>query len=261
MLFRPTVLICATALLVASASANVALDVSQMEILEELYYSTNGPKWTYNPTVIHSPVKWDFTKDGTGAYLMEGCTFSGVDCNSSPIVYDLGLNNYGLAGSLPDSFGGLVNITSIALYGNALTGALPKTMGAMTELWYFNAQSNALSGALPGELGALKKMQYLYLDDNKFEGSIPAEYGSFSEIVLLSLQLNKLSGPIPKEIGDLTSAAVLYLGYNQLSGAIPDEICNLTTTSIIDVSNNLFECKPACVGPNVNTDYLLKECK
>ncbi len=95
-----------------------------------------------NPT---APLNWSAGVDFN--------TWTGVELNASLRVEQIDLNNSGLTGSIPASFGDLEALARLYLGGNELTGAIPPELGelrpSMTEL---NLSGNNLTGPIPAEL-------------------------------------------------------------------------------------------------------------
>ena len=166
--------------------------LTEREILEKIYYATNGPNWKRNDNWLSDkPLKeWD------GTEVLEGS-------DEKFIVKKLCLNNNYLKGEIPKEIGKLTNLQELYLSSNKLEGEIPKEIGKLTNLQWLYLDSNKLEGVLPKEIGKLTNLQRLYLDNNKLEGKIPKEIGKLTNLQSLYLDSNKLEGEIPKEIQEL----------------------------------------------------------
>ncbi|WP_158638268.1 T9SS type A sorting domain-containing protein [Panacibacter ginsenosidivorans] len=196
-----------------------ATDVQDSLALVDLYISTNGPGWTTNTNWLKGPVS----------------TWYGIKVGDDSRVWQIGLTNNNLEGSIPSSIGDLTSLNNLYLSGNNLTGSIPPEIGVP---YFYNLylNGNQLSGSIPPELG---NHSYGYdswydLSDNQLSGSIPPELGNLGSVTWLNLSNNQLSGSIPPELGSIGVTDYgpnLDLSNNLLSGTIPPELANIATNS------------------------------
>ena len=114
--------------------------LTEREILEKIYYATNGPNWKRNDNWLSDKP----LKEWYGIKVHEGSEEKFI-------------------------------VKNLSLYNNKLEGEIPKEIGKLTNLEFLNLSYNQLEGVLPKEIGKLTNLQWLYLDSNKLEGEIPKE--------------------------------------------------------------------------------------
>ena len=147
------------------------------------------------------------------------------------------LSQNSLSGPLPDSLGNLVNLTDIRLTSNAFTGEIPATFANLLQLERLAIFRNDMSGIVPPFLGTLVNLRVLDLGENNFEGDIPQELENLADLYSLDLSSNRLSGTIPETFGNLTNLVYLILNNNeQLVGTLPNSLSQLTNLAILNVS-------------------------
>ncbi len=170
---------------------------------------------------------------------------------------DLTMKNVGLTGTIPENFGGLLNLRFLNLEDNPdLVGDLPSWLpnSNLRRLRLSNTGLNVdevptflqnwpnlqqlslggfgIGGQIPAWLGDgnfAPTMRILALDNNEFEGPIPAELGNLFLVDSLNLANNNLSGMLPPEIADvgratedlLTLQALVLSGNAELEGELP----------------------------------------
>ena len=184
-----------------------AQELTERQILVDLYNATDGPNWTDDRN-------WNTTADLS--------TWHGVDTNDQGRVAALSLRRNQLSGEIPPELGDLTSLNQLRLDGNQLSGEIPSELGKLTSLIFLNLSNNQLSGEIPPELGDLTSLNWLYLCGNQLTGKIPPELGDLTSLNYLDLSNNQLSGEIPPELGDLTRLRALHLYGNQLTGELPD---------------------------------------
>ncbi len=238
-----------------------ASDLTDREILTELYHSTRGNNWSNKSNwLTDAPLGW----------------WHGVDTNSDGEVTSVNLNNNGLTGTLPASIGGLESLTQLVvsndgiggtipssladlrelntvwiagtdvtgqipaglghtglkqlyLHQNNLTGSLPPDLLNSSTLTYFTAVGNNLTGSIPPVETDDLPLGVLKLGDNRLSGSIPTSLGSLSDLSALLLHLNRLSGPLPSELGNLSRLEALTVqGNSAMAGSVPATFTALT---------------------------------
>jgi len=148
----------------AYATVEVALPLTDREILEIFYQATGGDDWTDN-------TNWLTDTDLDEWY--------GVTVRSGRVRY-LQLGNNNLAGTIPPELGGLDNLFILSL------------------------SSNKLSGPIPPELSKFDDIRDLYLSDNaEISGRLPPELGHTGGLDFLAVDRTSLSGPVPRSFANL----------------------------------------------------------
>ena len=258
-----------TVLLGVARSEQPPLDDSQMQALERLYSSTDGPNWyirwntSEDDDFVKTGMAWDFTKTAQGAYSSDPCrdNWFGVSCTHSIVfelklgassldgtippelgqltgLLDLGLNSNSLVGSIPTELGWLTWLEGLDMSSNSLVGSIPTELGRLTGLQALGLYSNSLVGSIPTELGRIKGLQYLRLSSNSLVGSIPTELGRLAGLEILALNSSSLVGSIPTELGRMTGLQALFLSSNSLDGPIPSELGRMKELKNFDLSSN-----------------------
>lgn len=197
--------------------------LTDRDILESLYWSTDGPNW-------HSRSGWT-----TDVPLDQ---WYGVTIDAAGRVIELQLRYNGLSGPIPIEMGKLDDLEWLDLGGNQLHGDIPSELGGLAELRGLVLNGNRISGTIPPELGNLSRLAWLNLARNEVTGEIPGELTKLANLAVLDLGRNFLSGPIPAELGNLRHLARLGLARNQLSGRIPLELGSLSGLRSIRLADN-----------------------
>lgn len=142
--------------------------------------------------------------------------WNGVSLDSVPSLYvrDLLLTDMGLTGTMPASYGGLVDLLRLDLGENELTGDIPSELGNMESLKQLHLFDNRLTGSIPSELSRLDNLSHLYLIGNRLSGTIPAGLAEMSRLRMLLLDNNQLTGAIPAVVGGMDSLEQLWLSPN-----------------------------------------------
>lgn len=102
---------------------------------------------------------------------------------AAPGMLHLVLENCGLAGSLPESWGNWPSLEELDLSSNGITGTLPDSFAALGNLRRLALRSNRLHGTLPTAWGQAKVMpaglRLEVADNEALHGSVPASWGYF----------------------------------------------------------------------------------
>ena len=162
--------------------------LSQYEILQDIYYAAGGSYWNNN--------NWF----DSGVAL---CDFTSITCGFSGDIESLDLSNFSLFGTISTVIGLLSQL----------------------ELLYLN-DNDYLTGTIPSEIGQLSSLSYLSLDNSNLDGSIPTQLGALQSLIFLDItSVPSISGTIPTELGALLSLKYLYVYDNEgLGGSIPSEL-------------------------------------
>ncbi len=147
----------------AEATVEVALPLTDREILEIFYEATGGDDWDDNTNWL------------TDADLDE---WHGVTVRSGRVRY-LQLRNNNLAGTIPPELGGFEELFILALRSNKLAGPIPAELSKLNRLRdLFVGTNPGIEGRLPAELGYMEGLQYLTVDQTGLSGPIPRTFAS-----------------------------------------------------------------------------------
>ena len=223
-------------------------DNSDLAILKELYFASNGAAWQDSTGWIQSN---DYCNDWVG-----------VSCNDDREVIKIDLSNNLLAGSIPTSLFRLRSLQELDLQGNRIRISFEgfekatsleilflsdtdldsiSGIGAGTALTALHLTDNDLTGTIPAELFNLSNLKVLFLNYNRFSGRIPAEIGQLVHLEELYLYNNHLEGQIPAAIGSLKKIRVFALTENFLTGTLPEELNELTELRLLSIQREKGE--------------------
>ena len=147
----------------AAATVEVALPLTDREILEIFYEATGGDDWTDN-------TNWLSDKD-----LSE---WHGVSAYQGR-VKDLRLRDNNLVGQIPPELGGLEELFILWLSGNKLSGPIPAELSKFKRLRdLYVSQNQEISGRLPPELGYTGGLQYLSIGQTSISGPVPRTFAN-----------------------------------------------------------------------------------
>jgi internalin A len=144
---------------------------------------------------------------------------------------------------LPESIGGLTQLTTLNLSGNNLT-ALPEWLGSLNRLSRLDLADNQLT-SLPATLGNLRNLTAL---DIRFSALtvLPEWFGNLTSLVLLNLAGNRLSW-LPASMRELVSLNTLNLYRNRFV-VLPDCLANLKALTTLHLSGNQLSALPDWLG-------------
>eukprot|EP01082_Thalassiosira_pseudonana_P004378 g4077.t1 g4077 contig15:289796-291788(+) len=225
----------------ATACASEVDDISELEILAELYLACLGPQWD-NATgwsvmaEIESPL--DLTLPSFEG--IDHCTFQGVTCSGGQVI-ELALPSNGLEGMVPPSLWDLPALQVLDLSGNELH--LDRSygfgdIGNAKNLLKADLSSNDIQ-KFTG-IGASKSLQELYIDDAYFFSSLDEEVYQMTQLRILHMQYSGLKGKIPDGFSKMTGLRAFNFYGNELTGTIPTEIGLMPNLWHIDFSENDF---------------------
>lgn len=160
---------------------------------------------------------------GWGSTANCNTSWRGVVCEDGDIVA-IELDNSGITGALPTSFGALTNLLRLSLSGNDFTGSIPDAAwSTMTKLDSIYLNQNHLVGTLPQSWGtSMGRLVALVLHTNSISGTLPAAWSALTRIQTLQLHTNSLDGTLPEEWSTMTDLRTLNLGGNGLTGMVPN---------------------------------------
>jgi len=209
-------------------NVEVAARVAQRYVLATLYYATKGDSWS----------------NSTGWLSGHECFWSGIACETGsdgfPSIIYLDLSSNGLDGTLISELGYLTSLTQLHLWGNkGLHGTIPDTFGRLVNLHTLYLDKNNLEGGI-GFVVSLKKLKHLDLSENKLRGQIPHGLGGISTLYDLRLSQNHFSGALPFSMIQLTSLQTLLLDNNAFGGSLPSVVGGLKNIVSLRLHENDF---------------------
>ena len=140
------------------ATVEVALPLTDREILEILYEATGGDDWADNTNWLgDEPLSEWF----------------GVETDQDGRVTRLALDYNELTGSIPAEIGGLSQLDRGYLDFNGIAGHLPAELGKLTRLRRLEVNNNEIQGGLPLEMGGMATLDYLDVAHNHLGGTVP----------------------------------------------------------------------------------------
>ncbi len=124
------------------------ISLSELNALEFLYNSTNGPYWNWKkhgaiwkfPASVSDPSAYSW--QGLDIVPSSGGGGGGVECE----VQQLYLPNYNLSGTIPQQISALTGLTYLDLAVNKLRGQIPSEISELTNLEYLYLYTNSLTG-------------------------------------------------------------------------------------------------------------------
>ena len=170
--------------------------------------------------------------------------WTGVQIVGSPgRVYGVVLNDAGLTGSIPWSFGKLSSLRTLDLRDNELLGNIPSSLTSLHELQTLDLRDNQLVGSLP-DLTTLSYLQHLRLDRNDLTGVLTERLDGLNMLTSVGLSDNSFYGVIPPELAGY-GLNLISLAGNRFSGCIPPELRNVPNNDI----DSLVKSEESMVGP------------
>ncbi|GIQ87071.1 hypothetical protein KIPB_009039 [Kipferlia bialata] len=200
-------LVCAV--LVAVTLALCPSQLTEKEVLEEIYTHTNGPYWT---------------QDNNWLSVVPYCYWTGVTCNKRGQISGLDLTGFGLTGDLPSELGCLPYLKTLVLSDNNLTSTIPSSIGYLSHLQEFYAESAGLTGPIPSSVCDLEHIMKVHIGRNSLTGSLPECMYQMEHLLEWHSEVNALSGAVPLEIERLEYLTELHLQCN------PDLVCTSIDT-------------------------------
>ena len=129
--------------------------------------------------------------------------------------------NNNLVGTLPEEIGlGLPNLRFLALERERLTGTIPSSYGNLINLLLLDFDFNTLSGELPDALWKLRSLRQLDLNNNDFTGTISEDIGLLNDLRFFQIDNNKMSGTIPRTMGDIKNLSESFFVSTCVLGAV-----------------------------------------
>ena len=211
-----------------TVDVEVVFKLSDREILEILYETTDGGNWT------------DTTNWLSDEPLSE---WFGIRTDESGKVDSVGLRGNNLSGSIPSELGELDSLLYLDLSLNDIGGHIPGELGALKRLSHLHVTNNSLEGSLPDELGDLTALRHLHIHDNDLDGVVP---GSFAGLDLETFRANESGVCVPPSLDEwfqaientddvarcVASIAIAIVDQSSLTFYWPGETATLATTYV-----------------------------
>ncbi|XP_031380503.1 TMV resistance protein N-like isoform X2 [Punica granatum] len=145
---------------------------------------------------------------------------------------------------IPDSIGGLVNLTHLSMRECRGMRTLPDIIGDLKSLVKLDMSGTELS-ALPDSLGDLESLVVLELSNTELS-ALPDSVGRLSKLQRLQLYSTKME-ELPDSLGDLESLVNLELSNTELS-ALPDSVGRLSKLQRLQLYSTKIEELPDSLG-------------
>ncbi|XLT92393.1 hypothetical protein HN873_014068 [Arachis hypogaea] len=188
--------------------------------------------------------------------------------NSTRSLVTLRMNDNGLTGTIPGTFGNLSLLEELNLENNELKGQIPVTLFHSCNLAELYLSKNKLTGEFHEYIRVFSRcahrpLKFLDLSWNEITGVVP-DISHLSSLQELLLDNNRLNGSIHEGIGQLSNLNELSLGNNFLTGLIYEaHFSRLSNLDTLDLSHNAlaFNVSVDWIPPfNLNNIYLAS-CK
>ncbi|XP_043725889.1 receptor kinase-like protein Xa21 [Telopea speciosissima] len=151
----------------------------------------------------------------------------------------ISINDNGLIGEIPASFGNISSLRVISLNGNELQGSIPESFGQLTNLNFLSLGQNKLSGMFPVSLHSLSSLEVISFYRNQLHGSLPPDIGlTLPNLIKLLLGINFFSGSIPNSISNFSKLEIVDLGDNNFIGPVPNNLGNLQNLQVFSIAGN-----------------------
>lgn len=205
----------------------------------------------------------------------------------------------GLVGSIPDSFGSLVNLTQLAANDNRLAGPIPSSLARCTKLQLFWVQDNNLTAPAGGwaPWGGMSGLEFFNLLHNPIGGTLDAfPWRNWTSLKVLKqphqcaeaatilhatvhlsinllwcwclqdvrLATSRLTGTVPPEIAAAAKLETLELQENELTGDLTPAIrawsSSLKALTWLNLGENKFDSVVSSTSCRAGLCALLHAC-
>ena len=175
-------------------------------ILLEIYNAMDGPNWK-------GIQGWN---ENTELY-----EWSGVHYNSFTGEVELAIDGFGLKGEIPECIGELNTLVQFFLRNEpGVTGTLPQSFGKLVNLKALFIEYTSMT-SLPDIFSDMKKLTgAMIMFNDEMTGPIPESLGTNDDLTTLALIWNSFTGTPPPSWA--RHYKVLGLSANHLTGKIPD---------------------------------------
>ncbi|KAK3138226.1 hypothetical protein QOZ80_5AG0366080 [Eleusine coracana subsp. coracana] len=154
-------------------------------------------------------------------------------------LIELDISENQLTGTIPESFGSLMNVRVLNLFSNNFSGEIPASLAGLRSVVIMKLFYNKLTGPLPAELGKHSPvLRDIQIDGNDISGPIPAGICDNRALWILSASGNRLNGSIPASLATCPALISLQLQDNRLSGEVPPELWTETKLITLLLQDN-----------------------
>lgn len=153
----------------------------------------------------------------------------------APTLVNLQISGLNGQGTIPESFGKLVNLTTIDLSYSGFRGTIPAGVANFSTLFSFVVANNALTGDVP----AIEGLALFDVHNNQLTGTLPRSIGATAFHIYAGH--NELGPDLdPDMFADNENLAHLHLSHNLFSGRLPRLSKTNRNVRDIDLSHNFF---------------------
>jgi Leucine-rich repeat (LRR) protein len=117
-------------------------------------------------------------------------------------------------------------------------GRIPQSIGGLKELTHLNLKANFLIGPIPAQVYELSRLEDVDVSRNYLSGVVSPDVKYLNNLRRFNVAVNKLNGPLPYSLGDLENLEVLLMQRNQFTGSLPWGLYKLEALVKIDLTNN-----------------------
>lgn len=192
--------------------------------LVALYNALNGQNWFDNTNWL------DTTKPLSSWF---GIT------ETNGRVTGISLDSNNLSGTIPESFGNLINLETFSIRINGVYGSLPESIVNLTKIQYFDINSNNIVGIIAPWIGIYTDLWYYDIGWNFITGNIPEDLTTLDNLQYAYLHNNNLTGSLPSSNIPLNLLA-FDASNNNLTGTVPN-FSFIPTLTFLNISGNEFE--------------------
>jgi hypothetical protein len=150
-------------------------------------------------------------------------------------IKSIGLMNTGLKGSIPEWFGDMVQLTTLALSRNDFYSSIPDSFKNLVNLRILGLDGMGLKGSI-NILKGMNNLEALYLEDNHLTGELQGNV--WPHMKELDVSSNMLDGTIPNNLLHSPSLKVLDLHRNLFYGDFLSDIVVNDSLEYIAVNQN-----------------------
>jgi Leucine-rich repeat (LRR) protein len=149
----------------------------------------------------------------------------------------LGMMDLGLSGTIPEFFGSMTALTTLALSKNDFYGSIPASFSKLSNIRLLGLDGNNLSGNI-NPLKSLNQLEALFLSDNKLTGQI--ENASWGKVKEFDVSNNMLDGTIPSSMINNPNMVVFDIGHNLFYGQFPKDIKSNDALQYLNLHGNVL---------------------
>lgn len=216
-------------------------------VMALIYFTNGGERWYSKENWLSGKhiCDWQYVVCSTGndtASMEARQNESGASSlrgKNEKTVIELNFYKVGLINELPDEFGLLSNLQTLALSNNKIIGSVPLSIFQLTSLQTLLLDRNHFDSEIPEDIQNLRKLEVLSLSENRFKGPIPSRsIGFMSQLQELYMHTNEFTGQIPLHLSKLVNLELLDMAKNSFTGSLPRDLSNLSKLQFLELSFN-----------------------